>query len=497
MNIRQEDQFRRYKEQSERDKIVNKNMIISITVILMVCIATTFNIMVKGQGEKLNLLIVAMATGVTILINILMYFRNKQSEKLRYFVFVTFFVLYFIYVYFNVGDYARISMIPVFLVTVLFYDIKFTKRMYLIGLIEYTALIILQVLQENNTVYLQELGVMYLTVYIIYSIVVLGHRFTTDITNSLIDEQEKQKNILNGILNISKVVQEESVKTKEIVDKLEKSTEVVNEAVIEIAQSTQLSAENIGEQSDLTKSIQDNINCTLDRTQQVMKLADQSKQTIDNSEKTMGNLKEQSYTISETNRQVMDSMVKLQERTKEVQAITKMIFDISSQTNLLALNASIESARAGEAGRGFAVVAEQIRQLAEQTRKSTESISIIVEELNMNAIEVGDNVKESIQATEEQGLVIKEAVEHYKEISDHIGELHENIQSVGHMLSNVSNHNNQIVDNISQLSAASEEITASSQEANTISEESKREANVAKMSLDHVLEIVRELDKYM
>ena len=78
-------------------------------------------------------------------------------------------------------------------------------------------------------------------------------------------------------------------------------------------------------------------------------------------------------------------MQELKEKAEEVAGIKKVIFSISEQTNLLALNASIESARAGEAGKGFAVVADQIRELSEQTKKSTEQIEQIVEQLNSNA----------------------------------------------------------------------------------------------------------------
>jgi methyl-accepting chemotaxis protein len=80
----------------------------------------------------------------------------------------------------------------------------------------------------------------------------------------------------------------------------------------------------------------------------------------------------------EVAQQTNDSVRKLGQSSREIGEVVKVITSIAEQTNLLALNATIEAARAGEAGKGFAVVAQEVKELAQATAKSTESISRMI-----------------------------------------------------------------------------------------------------------------------
>jgi methyl-accepting chemotaxis protein len=113
---------------------------------------------------------------------------------------------------------------------------------------------------------------------------------------------------------------------------------------------------------------------------------------------------------------------KLNDAAQAMGGIVELIGNITGQINLLALNATIESARAGEAGRGFAVVASEVKNLANQAKHATDTITKEIEALNgiasdvvgsLTAIKtaiagVNEFIASTAAAVEEQSIVTQD-----------------------------------------------------------------------------------------
>jgi methyl-accepting chemotaxis protein len=118
------------------------------------------------------------------------------------------------------------------------------------------------------------------------------------------------------------------------------------------------------------------------------------------------------------------TVAKLGESSAEIGQMVKVITSIARQTNLLALNATIEAARAGEAGKGFAVVANEVKELAKETGKATEDISLKIEAIQTDtrsAVEAIAKITEIINRINDTQSTIASAVEEQTATTNEIG----------------------------------------------------------------------------
>ena len=495
----------RFADEKEQLKRVNSFLATGYTIFYIVILSVSWESYFRGVRTLGYTGLLSVLTLIAMAINFLSTRKDKSQSRSRKIAFICFVVIAFLMAYAYDSYYVRfIAAIP-FCGYVLLYD---KKNVAVTGGIYFALNVFVNIIRIGvQHAYPKEVAIDHiyatfaigLLIVLIYAITSVAEQFKRDTEGSLKEQHEKQKVMVRDILEVAHEVSEGTQNAMNIVNDLNASTKVVGQTMQDIAGSNQNTAENIQTQTEMSRNIQESIGTTLQYAEEMVQVAKESGTLNESSINAMNHLKTQAEVIAATNEDVATLMNTLKERTEAVKGIVDTIFSISSQTNLLALNASIESARAGEAGKGFAVVADQIRNLAEESRKEkkkTENIAKILEELSDGTNAASDAVTQSVEAAQVQNDMIQNASESFSGMSGNMSKMIENIEHMDSMLNSLKQANDRIVENIMQISATAEEVTAASTQAENLSNQNLENAENAQQLLTGVLSVSEKLNIY-
>lgn len=488
------------------EKRVNRFALIIVTVIDAFLFGGYIGDYVQGNIGFSFMLAVIIAVILSMAACYVVYFRKKDSAAFKHVSMIGYMLVYGLAVFGAQNDLVFMMVFPLTVVYILYYDYKMVLRIAVVfGLINLADIIYLVAVLghmhsgaplNSTSLLLQGASV------VVYLIVLCG---TTRISNDnnaqkiagIKEEQEKSASLLEEVLKVAVAVKQNSANAEVHIRELSECAASTALELENIAEGNNNNADSIEKQTIMTENIQNMISETKQMSDRMLTLAQQSEEAVLNGQKSVDSLKTQSQTTREANEQVVASVTTLISNAKAVGEITEQIFAISGQTNLLALNASIESARAGEAGKGFAVVAEEIRSLADETKRLTEGIQNIVTELQRNADTAKETVDNVMEAAQAENKLISNADVQFSEIGNSMGGLYENVQMINKRIEEIMESNHAIVDSINHISAVSQEVTVSTQQAVELGTVAGQKAQQARTLMEELLETAEEINHYV
>jgi methyl-accepting chemotaxis protein len=254
-----------------------------------------------------------------------------------------------------------------------------------------------------------------------------------------------------------------------IIAGLNEGAEQVNDASAQVATSAQTLAQGASEQASALEETSSALEqmaamtrTNADNARQANELTGQTRTAAQNGDKTMG--------------QLNVSMAGINESSKQISKIIKVIEEIAFQTNLLALNAAVEAARAGEHGKGFAVVADEVRNLAQRAAAASREITSLIED------SVG-KAREGTSVAGDVGKVLGTIVGDVARVADLV-----------HGISKASEEQAQGVDQVnaavSQMDKVTQQNAAAAEESASAAEQLSAQATAVKSVVDELARVV-------
>lgn len=243
-----------------------------------------------------------------------------------------------------------------------------------------------------------------------------------------------------------------------------KKSQFITNSVQEIYQGIGLQSESAEQITGLVSHTKKNLDKTVEISNKVVDSALLMDEQVQTNTKQLGELNSNMDQIGNIMGSTKEIVSSLDSDMNSIVDALASIQGIADQTNLLALNASIEAARAGEHGKGFSVVAEEVRKLAEESKKTTDDIAKIILKLRNDAkvtLEQVENGNDNILSGHQ---ILENFKVSFEGLSSSFHKLRERIDREENLVKDVEKQYGEILEKAEAIAAVTEQTNASVEE---------------------------------
>lgn len=471
------------------------SMVFPTVLVLMIGILLNMVGMVATGGFNAGMQIVTVASVIGIVATIIAYKKFKGNKICGILMSVIAIIVYLLMVMLVDAIFFYMLALAVFVIQMAYLQ----RRRILIGAGIVLPFFIAKtmILSKNGVVSPTDAGTSIVIMLFVIAAVLVITKIWIDFNKENLgivkEGAEKQREVAERMTHVSEQIVAHFDGANKYVRSLDDAINTSNISMQDIASNIENTAHAIQKQSHMCQDIGDN---TKDAKEQADTMAQASSKALEDvalGADAMEKLSDHAENVARDNKETVEYVMALNERTKNVENILGTIVSISSQTNLLALNASIEAARAGEAGKGFAVVADEIRGLSEQTKAATENITEILTELNNDVERVTTSITHSAKTVEEQNQLIDETKGKFDAINTGVNQLMDIINDFKRVIGDITESSGVIADGITALSANSQEVAAAANDGTRVMTQAVDDMSEVKTALTNIYHLAQEL----
>ncbi|TDT62814.1 methyl-accepting chemotaxis protein [Fonticella tunisiensis] len=419
-----------------------------------------------------KLIILAGLVAVELAIFMTMYkitVKNAESWKKRFpllkcIILIISYTNYAYLVFMVPSKELWISVFYFIILGALFLDVRMITISIIISIgCQVAAFAINPLLMPENQVFVRELIIRIIDISLIsfgiFIFTLFASRLLKDIEKNEEELKESNENILKlfnrvshfaqTLLSASETLSDIAEEGNNSIQEIASTSEDLNEDSNEMLDKSNLNREILQKLLNINKTVSAKIAKTQEASETLISVSNENEKSLKDVLDIIEDIKLSIETTFEATKI-------LEEKSREMDDILSIISSIADQTNLLALNASIEAARAGEMGKGFAVVAEEIRKLAENSRKSLNDVGKIVGEFKARTNMVEELMTENNGKITSGNTILRNTAESINKMIEELKLSGANIKEINGLMSTLLSETQNAVSFNSNIAAITE-----------------------------------------